>query len=44
VTARKMKYFEEGHHIRRTDRGSQLMKFVSNLYKWLPDYLMHPYP
>jgi hypothetical protein len=29
VTARKMGYFEEGHHDRRTDRRSQLMKFVA---------------
>src|SRR5450756_541830 len=32
VTARKMKYFEEGHHDRRTDRRSQLIKFVSEAY------------
>jgi hypothetical protein len=31
VTARKMKYFEEGHHDRRTDRRSQLMMFVAFL-------------
>ena len=29
MTARKMKYFEEGRHDRGTDRRSQLMMFVS---------------
>jgi hypothetical protein len=29
-----MKYFEEGHHDRRTDRRSQLIKFVSFLHKF----------
>src|ERR1039458_7625205 len=36
VTAREMKYFEEGHHDRRTDRRSQLMMFVSFVNEFRP--------
>src|SRR5450756_2243114 len=46
VTARKMKYFEEGHHDRRTDRRSQLMMFrfvsFSNEFANVPDSNLQP--